>query len=141
MTEVVSRRGRIHERCRLIKEVNVCFIAPRFIPIAFNAANMVKILCLHGYGTSARIMESQLQTIRSMADPEWEFVFVDGEVGCKKAPGTTSRGCHRLRSDTNFSKGLGTFTSGPFLCYSDDFAPSNTRHSHDLITSVIEDEG
>ncbi|KAF2167837.1 hypothetical protein M409DRAFT_53796 [Zasmidium cellare ATCC 36951] len=84
---------------------------------------MVKILCLHGYGTSARIMESQLQTIRSMADPEWEFVFVDGEVECKKAPG------------------LGTFTSGPFLCYSDDFAPSNTRHSHDLITSMIEDEG
>ena len=47
----------------------------------------MKILCLHGSGTSGAIFESQLAQFLDHVDESYEFVFIDGEVECAKAPG------------------------------------------------------
>ncbi|GME23002.1 serine hydrolase FSH [Neofusicoccum parvum] len=83
----------------------------------------MRILCLHGYGTSAAILESQLSAFIDSADPNYEFVFLDGEVECQKA------------------QGVGNFVKGPFLCYNASFSPEDVRHSCELITEFIEVEG
>ena len=47
----------------------------------------MKILCLHGYGTSSSILKSQLDALTRRADESYDFVFFDGEVECPKAKG------------------------------------------------------
>lgn len=47
----------------------------------------MKILCLHGYGTSAEIMEGQMTTVQNYRDASIEWVFSDGEVECQPATG------------------------------------------------------
>ena len=48
----------------------------------------MRILCLHGYGTSAAIMRAQLDPLIREADPSYEFVFLEGEHECPPAHGT-----------------------------------------------------
>lgn len=83
----------------------------------------MKVLCLHGYGTNASILETQLSTYRSSGDENIEFVFIDGEEPAKRAPG------------------VGTFVPGPFLCYSSNFSPRDMKNCHELISEVIEEQG
>lgn len=52
---------------------------------------MPKILCLHGYGTSASILQHQLGPFMAAADPSYEFVFLEGEIECQKAQGPYPR--------------------------------------------------
>jgi hypothetical protein len=52
---------------------------------------MMRILCLHGYGTSGAIMRNQLDAFIRHADASYEFVFLDGEYGCPKAQGMDTR--------------------------------------------------
>lgn len=40
----------------------------------------MKILCLHGYGTSGQIFEEQLGSLIATLGEHHEFVFLDGEV-------------------------------------------------------------
>lgn len=51
----------------------------------------MRILCLHGYGTSAAIFESQLSAFTDAADANWEFVYLEGEHECQKAQGSQQR--------------------------------------------------
>jgi len=46
----------------------------------------MKFLCLHGKGTSAKIMASQTSTFRRKLDPSFEFDFVDGLMTSTPAP-------------------------------------------------------
>jgi predicted esterase len=48
---------------------------------------MPKVLCLHGYGTSAAILQHQLGPFIAAADPNYEFVFLEGDVECQRAQG------------------------------------------------------
>ncbi|MCJ1251310.1 hypothetical protein MMC30_008542 [Trapelia coarctata] len=50
----------------------------------------MRILCLHGYGTSGAILKNQLDAFIRQADASYEFVFLDGEYECPKAQGTAS---------------------------------------------------
>ncbi|PVI02665.1 DUF341 domain protein [Periconia macrospinosa] len=47
----------------------------------------MKILCLHGVGSSALILENQLRQLMSAVDPSYEFVFVDGPIPSERGPG------------------------------------------------------
>jgi len=47
----------------------------------------MRILCLHGVGSSGKILESQLQPFMQAVDPSYEFVFVDGPFLCERGPG------------------------------------------------------
>ncbi|KAL4882125.1 serine hydrolase FSH [Aspergillus karnatakaensis] len=84
---------------------------------------MPKILCLHGYGTSASILQHQLGPFMAAADPSYEFVFLEGEIECQRA------------------QGLGHFVKGPFLCYNESFAPADIQDSCDLIDEMIQTAG
>lgn len=52
---------------------------------------MMRILCLHGYGTSGAILRSQLDAFIHRADASYEFVFLDGEYECQRAHGKSFR--------------------------------------------------
>lgn len=47
----------------------------------------MKILCLHGVGSSGAICERQFAPFIKAADPSYDFVFVDGPVESIKGPG------------------------------------------------------
>lgn len=48
----------------------------------------MKILCLHGVGSSGTIFEAQIANLRRELDPSFELVFVDGPFECERGPGT-----------------------------------------------------
>ncbi|EXJ91410.1 hypothetical protein A1O1_04522 [Capronia coronata CBS 617.96] len=83
----------------------------------------MRILCLHGYGTSGAIMRSQMHAVISQADPSYEFVFLDGEYECPPA------------------QGLGGSVDGPTLCFNKAFGPDEIQSSLDHLDDFIETEG
>lgn len=48
----------------------------------------MKILCLHGVGSSGAILEKQMSNLRRELDPSFELVFVDGPFESERGPGT-----------------------------------------------------
>lgn len=60
----------------------------------------MRILCLHGYGTSPAILRQQLDAFIREVDPSYEFVFLEGEYECPPARGRTSFALkrHELRN-------------------------------------------
>ncbi|GCB21209.1 UPF0483 protein C25G4.2 [Aspergillus awamori] len=83
----------------------------------------MRILCLHGYGTSADALQYQLSGLLHSADPSWEFHMLSGEIECPPAPGI----------ETNFTP--------PYYCWSRSFSAPSIENAHSLITEAIEDEG
>ena len=50
----------------------------------------MRFLCLHGMGTNSTIFEGQLGPIVSDLEAQGhEFVFVDGQIECDAADGTS----------------------------------------------------
>jgi hypothetical protein len=47
----------------------------------------MKVLCLHGAGSSAIICETQLRPFLRAADATYEFMLVDGPVLSPRGPG------------------------------------------------------
>ena len=65
---------------------NKSFLATVSVP--FLSETKMKILALHGHGTSGAILRSQLTPLMQLAtDRNYDFVFVDGDYECEKAPG------------------------------------------------------
>ncbi|KAL3496189.1 serine hydrolase FSH [Aspergillus germanicus] len=76
----------------------------------------MRILCLPGYGTNPDIMKRQLSLLLKICDPSWEFDFLQAKVPCRPAP-------------------------GPFLCWTEDFGPTENRAALDLIHYTFATEG
>lgn len=53
-----------------------------------STVSIMRILCLHGVGSSGSILESQLDAFVKAADPSYEFVYADGPYPSEKGPGT-----------------------------------------------------
>lgn len=51
----------------------------------------MKILCLHGYGTSGEILRGQMGPLMNLLDDSIDFVFLDGEIECQRAAGNLTR--------------------------------------------------
>lgn len=47
----------------------------------------MRILCLHGVGTSGAILERQMANLKRELDPSYELVFVDGPFESERGPG------------------------------------------------------
>ncbi|PNS14520.1 Dihydrofolate reductase [Sphaceloma murrayae] len=47
---------------------------------------MVRILCLHGSGSSGDIFESQTSTLRALLPRHWEWCFYNAEIECGPLP-------------------------------------------------------
>lgn len=56
------------------------------LPNSTQPDNM-RILCLHGYGTSPDIMKANMSKLKKVCDPSWEFHFLGGKVICQPDPG------------------------------------------------------
>lgn len=41
---------------------------------------LMRILCLHGHGTSPEVLEYQISALSRELDPGWEFVYISGEM-------------------------------------------------------------
>ncbi|CEL08735.1 hypothetical protein ASPCAL11880 [Aspergillus calidoustus] len=83
----------------------------------------MRILCLHGYGTTPEIMKRQMSLLLKICDPKWEFHFLEAKVPCRPAPG--------IPKDT----------AGPFLCWTEDFGQAENRAALDLIHHTFTTEG
>jgi hypothetical protein len=83
----------------------------------------MKVLCLHGAGLNASIMERQMAGIIDALGPDYDFVFIDGEVERRAAPGVPA--------------GI----DGPFYTYHNDLRPESIRAVCDLIDVIVEEEG
>ncbi|KAK3381175.1 serine hydrolase FSH [Podospora didyma] len=73
----------------------------------------MKILCLHGAGTSAAIFKSQTAAFRSKLGPEYTFEFLDGPFPGTPAPGIPEL-YHQQNTNTNTNtKKLATYIWWP----------------------------
>lgn len=48
----------------------------------------MKILCLHGVGSSGAILEAQMANLQRELDPSYDLVFIDGPFECERGLGT-----------------------------------------------------
>lgn len=97
----------------------------------------MKLLCLHGYGTSATIFEQQLARILEALGDEHEYVFLEGEVQVAKS-GTR----HLLDSSAilrlTFRTELSGVFPGPYLTYYSGSESEPVRLACELITATLE---
>lgn len=83
----------------------------------------MRILCLHGGGTSGDVLEAQLAPLKRAIDGAHEWVFIDGlyeHVG---------------------NSAVRAFFPGPFFSFHEGIRPREMREAHDYIAEVIEEEG
>ncbi|KAL2786738.1 serine hydrolase-domain-containing protein [Aspergillus keveii] len=83
----------------------------------------MRILCLPGYRTNPDIMKRQMSLLLQICDPSWEFYFLEAKVPCRPAPGIPKN------------------APGPFLCWTEDFGPTENRAALDLIHHTFQTQG
>ncbi|KKK20745.1 hypothetical protein P175DRAFT_0440128 [Aspergillus ochraceoroseus IBT 24754] len=84
----------------------------------------MKVLCLHGRGTSGAIFRSQLSSIRSrLSDLNLEFDYVDGQYPCGPAPG------------------IDLFYPPPYYSYTEDNTLEAVYRVRSWLTDLIAERG
>ncbi|KAJ3957696.1 hypothetical protein N0V92_005715 [Colletotrichum tropicale] len=83
----------------------------------------MRILCLHGHGTNARILESQLERLRAKLPHDWIFDFLDGEHVAPPAPAVEA------------------IFPGPYLCYHGEPVEEDVKAAHEFLLEVVREEG
>ncbi|KAL2140166.1 hypothetical protein VTI28DRAFT_4182 [Corynascus sepedonium] len=83
----------------------------------------MRILCLHGVGSSGKILESQLHSFTLAVDHSYEFVFVDGPFSCERGPG------------------IPAFLDGPFFSHTAGYSPEKMAEAHEHLEATIDELG
>ncbi|KAL3460799.1 serine hydrolase FSH [Aspergillus heterothallicus] len=96
----------------------------------------MKVLCLHGRGTSGAIFKSQTSSIRArLADLNLDFDFLDGQYPCAPAPG------------------IDLFYPPPYYSYIEDTPPPNgttavasysieaIKNTHEWLAAILAERG
>ncbi|KAI5867873.1 DUF341 domain protein [Durotheca rogersii] len=83
----------------------------------------MRLLCLHGVGSSGSICEKQFAAFVKAADPSYEFVFVDGPVESARGPG------------------MEAFDQGTFYSHTESYTPSHMAEAIENLEGVIEELG
>ncbi|KAI0204324.1 DUF341 domain-containing protein [Astrocystis sublimbata] len=83
----------------------------------------MKILCLHGLGSSGFILEKQLSNLRRELDPSFDLVFVDGPFETERGPGVSK------------------YESGPFFSHTQDFSPAEISQAIQHLQDTLEEQG
>ncbi|KAF1829905.1 hypothetical protein BDW02DRAFT_573561 [Decorospora gaudefroyi] len=83
----------------------------------------MRILALHGHGTSASILGRQLAPLTNSVFKDDEILFLEGQHECDRAPG------------------ISKLLPGPFYGYTKAYSPKAIREVHDTIEIFIEDHG
>lgn len=109
----------------------------------------MKVLCLHGMGTSAEILQAQMSRITPLLEAlGHEFVFVDGLETCDSTEGKrfeyhlqTRTGVLGFDITSNFCSDIKTIYPPPYLAYYPIAYPHLIESAQSYIHEVIEDEG
>ncbi|KAL4888141.1 DUF341 domain-containing protein [Aspergillus ambiguus] len=83
----------------------------------------MRILCLHGVGSSGAILEKQMANLRRELDPSFELVFVDGPFQCGRGPGVSE------------------YQAGPYYSHTNGYSPTNIAEAVGYLEEILEDEG
>jgi pimeloyl-ACP methyl ester carboxylesterase len=83
----------------------------------------MKILALHGLGSSAAMLKEQLGPFMRELGPSYRFTFVDGAVPCGHGPGVPH------------------WASGPFYSYTTGFSPSEVQDALSWLDQFVEENG
>ncbi|KAL8919475.1 MAG: hypothetical protein Q9208_006760 [Pyrenodesmia sp. 3 TL-2023] len=83
----------------------------------------MKILCLHGVGSSGAILETQMANFRRELDPSYELVFVDGPFECERGPGVPE------------------YRTGPFFSHNQGYSPVDIAQALGYLEDILEDQG
>ncbi|KAL2784620.1 DUF341 domain-containing protein [Aspergillus keveii] len=83
----------------------------------------MKILCLHGAGSSGAILERRMSSLRRELDPSFELVFVDGPFECGRGPGVSE------------------YQRGPFFSHTRGYSPANIAQAVRYLEDILEEEG
>ncbi|KAE8441695.1 hypothetical protein EG329_004568 [Mollisiaceae sp. DMI_Dod_QoI] len=95
-------------------------------PSPFNSQSLIamrRILCLHGSGSSAKIMESQIANIRSHFPSPYTFDFLDSPVECKAAAE------------------LEGVYPGPYYCFFEKHSEEEMQKAIDFVREIVEEDG
>ncbi|KAJ5358481.1 uncharacterized protein N7496_010894 [Penicillium cataractarum] len=106
----------------------------------------MRVLCLHGHGTSSTIFETQLTAICEALDEsmENEYIFIDGPVESDRVRGSyllLSSGIHSQLIFGLAEAGMSEMVPGPFFGWFTGFTPNEIQASHDLVAEVIAEDG
>jgi hypothetical protein len=103
----------------------------------------MRILCLHGYGTSPDVMKYQMSPLIKQCDPSWEFYYLPGNLECPLDPGELI--VHTISVTfcvvLILMVGIAPAVPGPYLCYSADLDPTSMRGAHALVKETFDNEG
>ncbi|KAH0427987.1 DUF341 domain-containing protein [Colletotrichum camelliae] len=83
----------------------------------------MRILALHGVGSSAKILESQLVGLMKSVDASYEFVLVDGPVPSHRGPG------------------MSPALPGPFYSHLTGYSPREIEAAHQNIAATVDELG
>ncbi|KAH8690348.1 DUF341 domain-containing protein [Phaeosphaeriaceae sp. PMI808] len=83
----------------------------------------MKILCLHGVGSSGAHLEAQMANLRRELDPSFELVFVDGPFECERGPGVPE------------------YQSDPFFSHTEGYSPFHMTQAVSYLEDLLESEG
>ncbi|EFR00805.1 DUF341 domain-containing protein [Nannizzia gypsea CBS 118893] len=83
----------------------------------------MRVLCLHGVGSSGALLEAQMANLRRELDPSFELVFVDGQFECERGPGVPE------------------YQAGPFFSHTEGYSPVHISQAVDYLKGLLEDEG
>ncbi|PSR80252.1 inducible nitrate reductase 2 [Coniella lustricola] len=84
---------------------------------------MVRILALHGVGSSGALLKSQLAPLMLQLGTKYQFVFMDGAIERPRGPGMPAA------------------SSGPFYSYTTGYSPREITEALEDIDIFIEDFG
>ncbi|KAF3386428.1 Esterase mlcF [Penicillium rolfsii] len=83
----------------------------------------MRILCLHGVGSSGAILEKQMSNLRRELDPSFELIFVDGPFECERGPGVSE------------------YQAGPYFSHTQGYSPADIAQAVGYLEETLEDEG
>ncbi|KAL2069228.1 hypothetical protein VTL71DRAFT_15566 [Oculimacula yallundae] len=83
----------------------------------------MRILCLHGFGSSGAILERQMSNLRRELDPIFELVFVDGPFESERGPGVSE------------------YQTGPYFSHTQGYSPADIAQAVRNVEETLEDQG
>ena len=105
----------------------------------------MKILALHGLGSSSSMLKEQLRPFIRELGPSCQFVFLDGAISCGRGPGKIFRlklAYARQNVVLNFGyAAVPAWANGPFWSHATGFTPSEMREAFHRLDEFIRDNG
>ncbi|CRG86671.1 hypothetical protein PISL3812_03681 [Talaromyces islandicus] len=83
----------------------------------------MKVLALHGVGSSSAVLKEQLAPLVSQLGPGYQFTFIDGAISCDRGPG------------------IPKWFQGPFYTYARGFSPTEISEALEQLNAFIEENG